>query len=302
MDHLLRLAVVRKVNVGDQPLHNGVDGRILSIRYSRTTRHPSSPHVHLECLVVVLNRRGGLPQPLIQLAARHVLPVTTRSIPNLLQKSTAVVHLVRVHETKQNPANFFALRGALFLTLPVHSHLHRDEIRQQVLQQLYVQEVVLRALLLVLLEQLARVLVRVAAVVRPTPHRPPLPLLKPDQQRITLLVLDDAVLVRVVPLLPARLALPQFCTLLVTPTPTRSLVALFDRGVLHAAARTSEAVQTLIALEVLAQRAVAAEPVAVLQNPSREHATEMGPISDEGRLGDVDVANLLVSTRMKRPR
>ena len=41
MDHLLRLAVVRKVNVGDQPLHNGVDGRILSIRYSRTTRHSS---------------------------------------------------------------------------------------------------------------------------------------------------------------------------------------------------------------------------------------------------------------------
>ena len=212
------------------------------------------------------------------------------------------MHLVRVHEAKQNPANFFAFCGALFLTLPVHSHLHRDEIRQQVLQQLYVQEIVLRALLLVLLEQLARMLVRVATVVRPTAHCTPKPLLKPDQQRIALLVLDDAVLVRVVPLLPARLALPQFCLLLVMPTPTRSLVAVFDRRVLHATARTSEAVQTLVALEVLAQRAVAAEPVTVLQNPSREHVTEIEPISDEGRFGDVDVANLLLSTRMKRPR
>ena len=267
MDHLLRLAVVRKVNVGDQPLHNGVDGRILSIRYSRTTRHTSSPLLHLECLVVVLNRRRGLPQPLIQLAARHVLPVTTRSIPNLLQKSTAVVHLVRVHEAKQNPANFFAFRGALFLTLPVHSHLHRDEIRQQVLQQLYVQEIVLRALLLVLLEQLARVLVRVAAVVRPTPHRPPLPLLKPDQQRITLLVLDDAVLVGEIPLFSALLALPQFYASRAGLTATGTLVPVLDRGEHDAAACALEAVQLLVAEQILAQWAIAAETVAVLQDP-----------------------------------
>ena len=120
------------------------------------------------------------------------------------------MHLELVHEAKQNPADFFAFRRALLLTpLPV-SHLHRDEIRQQVLQKLDKQEVVLRALLLVLLEQLARVLVRVTAVVRPIHHRSRVPLLQPDQQRVALLVLDDAVLVCEIALLSALLALPQF--------------------------------------------------------------------------------------------
>ena len=119
------------------------------------------------------------------------------------------MHLELVHEAKQNPADFFAFRRALLLTTLLFAHLHRDEICQQVLQKLDKQEVVLRALLLVLLEQLARVLVRVAPVVRPIHHRARAPLLQPDQQRVALLVLDDAVLVREIALLSALLALPQ---------------------------------------------------------------------------------------------
>ena len=118
-------------------------------------------------------------------------------------------------------------------------------------------------------------LVRVASIICPILLFPVLiSLLQPDQQRVALLILDDAVLVCKICLFPAFLALPEFYFSYVLKAATRTLVPVLDRGKHSVATAALEAVQLFVAKQILAQWAIATEAVSILQDSKRMSGEE----------------------------